>query len=481
MRNIAIVKLLLFLAFCSAAKSKESPGQTLWFFQKHGQSFGIRMGHIIRDDAGILYVISKPKSLVRASPRYQKPVLSGLNPDHFVIAIWNNNNEFVSAAPLQVSPDLRLYDIAVDIHGRVYLYGSCEDNSWVLINGTRRVLKKRGENDGILIRCTTDGVVSAFWQFGGKGHVYARSIVAMPDGSICATGTFDEELYLDDHRNALRSNGVYDVFIANIRPDGSQGWLTQFGGPKFDGIDKIAADETGFLYLTGSTSCSGEVPKLYREQSVFYLAKLDPNGQPVWIQKTPSYWGSGAWNVQMDRFKNVFVTGTFRDEISFKFGGKLLSLLGTEGLNYFIASFSNDGQFQKAIRLGGRDFLPSISDSWAVVYDESWNMYLVPKEIKQAVQSAIYANPTSLNSSYGSAVSQRQSPALFLAASPMPNGDMEITLDGQTDGIYVIESSTEFAQWQPVSTNVVTAGRIILQDAFKPSLPKRFFRIKRRE
>ncbi len=475
-----LVQIFCILICCLSLSGAEKADPNLWLYQKRGESFGLlRMGHVIRDDAGMMYVITKPVYLEDISNRYGPPDLTGFDSDQPIIAIWNNSNEFVSAAALQVSPDMWIYDIALDDLGRVFLYGLYEEDSWVVINGRKQVVKKRGLCDGILIRCDTNAVISQIWQLGGKGRVYADSIVAMPDGSICATGTFDDEMYLANPQQSIRSRGSYDVYLVNIRPDGTQGWINQMGGPKHEGVEKMTADDKGFLYLTGRMACPGNVPKSYRHLNVFYVAKLDPSGTTLWIRQATGLYDSQGWKVQIDRFGDVCVAGFFNNEITFQSGDKTVKLDGTEESNFFTASFSADGEFQKATRIGDSHFIPSKSEYWAVVYDEQWNMYLVPKDSKIATQFTVFADRPGLKSSNRVANNRPESPARFLSANPTSNGDVEIALDGRNEGVFVIESSTELERWKPVSTNVVTSGRIILQNAFDASVPKRFFRVSR--
>lgn len=69
---------------------------------------------------------------------------------------------------------------------------------------------------------------------------------------------------------------------------------------------------------------------------------------------------------------------------------------------------------------------------------------------------------------------------IFLEATPLVSGSLQITLQGQPSQLYAIEASTNLTQWSPILTNAAAAdGRFIHVDPDSAALPQRFYRGRR--
>ncbi|MBN2506806.1 MAG: hypothetical protein JXQ71_08950, partial [Verrucomicrobia bacterium] len=69
---------------------------------------------------------------------------------------------------------------------------------------------------------------------------------------------------------------------------------------------------------------------------------------------------------------------------------------------------------------------------------------------------------------------------IFLQATPLVSGSLQIMVQGQPSQLYAIEASTNLTQWSPILTNAAAAdGRFIHVDPDSAALPQRFYRGRR--
>jgi len=93
----------------------------------------------------------------------------------------------------------------------------------------------------------------------------------------------------------------------------------------------ISTDFTGNIYVTGyfkDTATFGSYPLTSSGDSDIFVAKLDPNGNWLWVKKAGSSGTDVGKGVSTDTNGNVYVTGYFQNTASFgsfdlvSFGGK---------------------------------------------------------------------------------------------------------------------------------------------------------------
>lgn len=79
--------------------------------------------------------------------------------------------------------------------------------------------------------------------------------------------------------------GVTDAFVSKLDGNGNVLWTTNLGGLGNDAAHGVEVDDHGFIYVAGSATdvMVGAVDPGGQPSS--FLAKLDPNGQVVWLQQ----------------------------------------------------------------------------------------------------------------------------------------------------------------------------------------------------
>lgn len=210
------------------------------------------------------------------------------------------------------------------------------------------------DHDGIFDDEELATSISYATYFGGDGY----------DGGVNDNGTTFVDTAVDDQGNIYIAapttsaslisatngyNGAQDVFVTKINADGTLAYTSYLGGTGNDGAVGIAVDDSGNVYVVGSTQSpdfptSGGYDTNFAggSGSFFYgdafVAKLDTDGQ---LTASTYLGGSGedvASGVALDAVGNVYVTG-YASELGYT------SVSGFEyngAKDVFVAKLSND-------------------------------------------------------------------------------------------------------------------------------------------
>jgi len=170
------------------------------------------------------------------------------------------------------------------------------------------------------------------------------------NGDIVATGYFENTVTIGDKQ--LSSRAESDIFVYKTNTDGTVLWAKTFGGPVYDGDVGLDIDDEGNIYIAG-----GFVGELYFEGALklsggsrwnSFLAKLDTNGDLIWIKGL----------LAADEFSEVRVFGkvsvnnsgiAVAGNYGFKMtidGQTISNAFGSPGNNLFIVKFDHDGNLQ---------------------------------------------------------------------------------------------------------------------------------------
>ena len=128
---------------------------------------------------------------------------------------------------------------------------------------------------------TFEWVVSA----GGTLHDKTRGIAVDPAGNVLLTGEFTGTATFGEH--SLTSVGSMDFFVAKVDPQGNFLWVRSGGGDFIDRGYAISADQAGNCYVTGHYQSAearfGDVSINSIGDYDIFVAKYDATGQLMWI------------------------------------------------------------------------------------------------------------------------------------------------------------------------------------------------------
>ncbi len=116
------------------------------------------------------------------------------------------------------------------------------------------------------------------------------------------------------------------------------------GGLKGDIRQNLCSDADGNFYLTGyfkqNATFGGTSLSNNNGKTDAFLVKFNPAGNPVWAIRGGSETSSMGYNVTTDADGNIYVCGSFENDISF---GKIMTM-AEPGTTLFVAKFTGDGK-----------------------------------------------------------------------------------------------------------------------------------------
>ena len=229
-----------------------------------------------------------------------------------------------------------LNKLQVDNAGNVYVTGTCRD-----LNDTLKM-------NFCTIKFNSSGNILWTARYVGQANFYdkASSLTIDNAGNVYVTG-------------ASWSDTSIDFATVKYDPDGEQQWVAIYDGPagNTDYPYAIAADNAGYVYVTGSCFVGGAV------NTDFCTIKYDATtGDTVWVRRygTPDSSSDVATMLSLDASGNIFVCGESYES-------------GT-GVDFCLIKYSPDGNEQWIARYsnGIADDYPRSMD-----FDADGNIYVI--------------------------------------------------------------------------------------------------------
>jgi hypothetical protein len=187
--------------------------------------------------------------------------------------------------------------LAADRAGNVYLSGPVSK----ALDGNPYA----GTGDVFVAKYDTNGAGLWTYEFGGPLADDGWGAATDQDGNVIVAGRTT---------NALDGNsyaGASDAFAVKLAPNGSRLWTREFGTPSMDQANAVATDQAGNVFVAGVTYGSLDGNPNLGEGDLF-VAKLDANGNTLWMRQLGSAGWDGATGAASDRAGNVFVVGYTR-------------------------------------------------------------------------------------------------------------------------------------------------------------------------
>jgi hypothetical protein len=169
--------------------------------------------------------------------------------------------------------------------------------------------KNYGKNDGFLIKIDSMGNIVWSRQFGTQGEEDVLWSAIDNTGCVYITGSTTGAL-------SGKNSGLEDIFVVKYDPDGRMEWSKQFGSDSTDAGNGVWADGDGYIYLTGQTR--GKLGESSFGKTDFYIMKLDTKGNKVYIRQFGTAGDDNGYAITGGPGSEVFICGTTWGDFSGK-------------------------------------------------------------------------------------------------------------------------------------------------------------------
>jgi hypothetical protein len=247
--------------------------------------------------------------------------------------------------------------LATDPSGNVLLAGTFNG----LITIDKMTKGPAAKNDVYLAKLTKDGKHVWSKQLMSLGSPAVTGIATDANGGIVIVGRFDDELTIGNNTKLVAPNKSNTMFVARLDAQGNAVWSKAIGDVAEQHVTDVTVDKAGNIVLTGyfkGVMDFGKVggngaPVVITATDAYdvFLAKIDPQGNPVFASRFGGFLDQLAYGVATDGANNIAVVGSFYGNIDF--GG---GTFNTPDGNAFAASFTPQGAHRWSKNMGGANF-----------------------------------------------------------------------------------------------------------------------------
>ncbi|HTM20794.1 MAG TPA: hypothetical protein VL172_09810 [Kofleriaceae bacterium] len=212
----------------------------------------------------------------------------------------------------------------------------------------------KGSADIWLVRLNADGDHLWSRSWGDMGEDNGRAVVFDSRGDVIIAVEMDLPLDFGDGK-PLPHKGKGDVAIVKLSTVGNLRWARSFGNTFDDVVLGLAVDGADEVIFSGSFEDKlkiGNDKLTAGERADAYVAKLDPEGNPLWARSWGGQWEDMAAGVGADKFGNIVVTGWFQGTVDFGGGPQEAPNGNMDG---FLMKLAPDGKHLWSRRFGDKD------------------------------------------------------------------------------------------------------------------------------
>ncbi len=326
-------------------------------FSNYDQSYGI-----FEDSQGNLYHTGYFEGEITFG---NSKLVSRGGRDIFVAKINKDGGWYWAVSAGGVSTDFGK-DIACDNAGNIfvtgYYYSTCYfGNLSVNASANSEVFIAKLSNTGNWLWARTSG---------GNGFNRGNGIICDNNGNVYVTGSFEGNCAFGNTN--LSSNGLRDVFVTSLNPNGNWRWTIKAGGNSTDDSYGIKFNSNySFLGITGffSTSATfGSNTLISAGGRDIFVARLDTNANWQWSVSVGSSASEESRAISIDGSGNSIISGFYSNSITFASN----TLPTSADRDVFAARIDRNGNW-----IWGRNATGTGDDEpFALSMDNSGNAYI---------------------------------------------------------------------------------------------------------
>jgi len=299
-------------------------GNFIWARQMEGSStnYSFATG-IVTDNSGNVYTTGYFSGTVDFDPGNGVFDLSSTTSDIFFSKLDASGN-FIWAKQIGGTSDDRAYSICLDHSGAgdFYVTGFFGGTFDFDPGNGATYLTSAGQRDIFITRFNAAGNFVWAKSMGGTLSDWGNEITLDVNGNIWLTGGFYGTADFDPGPNIynLTSNGMDDIFTAELNPNGSLLRVMSAGSQSWDEGFSITADSIGNIFstgfFTGSVDFNPDSAASYNLNSIvdsdIFVCKMNTSGNLLWATSAGGTKGETGLSIAVHYNEDVYVAGYYR-------------------------------------------------------------------------------------------------------------------------------------------------------------------------
>ena len=272
-------------------------------------------GRVAIDSQGNIVLASKSPSTDFPILNAYQPVINGSD-DGVIIKLSPDGQELLFSTFFGGSANEYIYTVAVDSNDDIIVAGTTDSSNLPLKNAIK-TNRSASTREVFLAKFSSDGQELHFSTYICGTSTWVVDLgIDSSDNIILAGSTDIDELPATENTYQPNKNGLTDVFVTKISPDGQSVFFSTFlGGDGFENIRSMTLDSVGSIIVSGYTD-SDDFPQASnlcnKSSSIFdnYISKLSADGQELLFS---SYYGGtrqwGLTELNVDQSDNILFVG----------------------------------------------------------------------------------------------------------------------------------------------------------------------------
>lgn len=337
-----------------------SDGSLLWVKHfggvDHCQSFAIQ-----QDNAGNLIIGGLYSSTVDFDPGVGNTSRTSNGLEDIFLAKFDSSGNFIWVKGLGGTSYEQINTIDIDVDNNIYVGGFVRGTLDLDPGAGISNYTAVGQKDIYVSKFTPAGNFS--WGFGigsSSGEEEVVEILVDNSNKVYITGYFRNTVDFDpgSSTNSLTSSGSEDNYVAQYDSAGNYQWAFKIGGGSSERGTQVASDGLGNIFVSGQyggtvdfdPSASTANITSYSVRDVF-VSKYTSAGSYVWAFGIGGSTSIEDINDLTFSGGDLYITGHFRDSIDFDPGPNTFDLITDSNDDMFLASYSDNGEFNFASSL----------------------------------------------------------------------------------------------------------------------------------
>jgi len=215
---------------------------------------------------------------------------------------------------------------------------------------------------------------------GSVGNDVCESIAVDDSGNVFITGSYEGTADFDPGPGVfnLTSQGILDVFVLKLDPNGNFVWAISIGGTGTDKDYSIKADHIGSVFITGRFANTvdfdpgaGVFNMISNGDKDVYIVKISPLGNFIWAKSVGGTGDDEGFGIAVDLANDVLVTGYFQNTVDFDPDAGVFNLSSNGNYDAFVLKLEGSGNFLWAVSYGAL----LNDDGFAITTDSANNVY----------------------------------------------------------------------------------------------------------